>query len=73
MTDWPAGTFEDDGMETILLADTDAWDAFVAAGDNRAEIESRYGSVERAERIACEGGLVLGGGADPVFHVRFEG
>lgn len=53
----------------IVLADLDAWDAFV--DDNREAIEGEYGSAGNAYRHAVQGGLTLGGGAAPLFTISF--
>ena len=54
----------------INLADMDAWEAFAAA--NREALEEAYGSTAEAYQHAIQGGLTLGGGAAPVFHISFE-
>lgn len=46
-------------MTDIMLADMDAWEAFALA--NEAALVDQYGSVERALKHACDGGLELGG------------
>lgn len=56
-------------METILLADMDAWEAFAEA--NRDALLEMYPTIAAAEAAACQGGIVLGGGAAPAFYVRF--
>lgn len=55
----------------VILADMAEWDQFAA--DNREGIEEGYGTIENAYRHACDGGLMLGGGAAPLFHISFEG
>lgn len=55
--------------ETIILADLDAWATFAVA--NREALVETYGSVDAALKHACDGGLTLGGGAAPLFHVTF--
>jgi hypothetical protein len=55
--------------QTITLADMDAWDAFVA--DNRDVLTDAYGSAADAYQHAVQGGLTLGGGAAPMFHIVF--
>jgi hypothetical protein len=61
---------EDDGTVSMVLADMDEWDSFVA--NNQDAILERYDSVNDALRHACDGGLALGGGAAPSFVVVFE-
>lgn len=53
----------------IILADMDEWEAF--ASDNREALEQDYGSTANAYQHAIQGGLVLGGGAAPLFHISF--
>ena len=55
--------------QTIILEDMDAWADFVA--DNRDALIDAYGSPGLAYRHAINGGLTLGGGAAPLFHVVF--
>ena len=57
-------------IETIELADLDAWDSFVA--DNIDAITDQYGSINNAYQHATQGGLVFGGGAAPAFLVCFK-
>ncbi len=56
-------------MTTITLADMDAWESFAA--ENREALESEYESTANAYQHAVQGGLILGGGAAPAFHVVF--
>lgn len=56
-------------MNEILLADMDAWDVFAA--DNHDALVDAYGSIEKALKHACDGGLELGGGAAPLFVIYF--
>lgn len=53
----------------IILADLDAWDAFVE--HNRDALIETYASVDEAYRHAVQGGLTLGGGASPLVFVSF--
>ena len=53
----------------IELADMDAWEAFVA--DNEDALIDAYGSTINAYQHAVQGGLTLGGGAAPLFHIFF--
>jgi hypothetical protein len=55
--------------QTITLDDMDAWADFVAA--NRDALIDAYGSPAMALQHAVQGGLTLGGGAAPLFHVVF--
>ena len=55
--------------QTITLADMDAWDAFVA--ENRRALTDEYGTLSNAYQHAVQGGLTLGGGAAPLFHIVF--
>lgn len=55
--------------EKIILADMDAWEAFAA--DNREALEDAYGSTASAYQHAVQGGLMLGGGAAPLFEISF--
>ena len=54
---------------TITLDDIDDWDAFVA--DNREALVDAYGNTSNAYQHAIQGGLTLGGGAAPMFHIVF--
>lgn len=57
-------------METdIILQDMDEWREFVA--DNKDALVDDYGSADAAYRHAINGGLTLGGGAAPLFHISF--
>ncbi len=56
--------------QTVILADTDAWDAFVA--DNREALTDAYGSTANAYQHAVQGGLTLGGGAAPLINIVFD-
>jgi hypothetical protein len=58
-----------DGQVEITLADLDAWKSFADA--NRDAIEAEYETLEKAFRHTCDGGLVFGGGAAPLFIVTF--
>jgi hypothetical protein len=53
----------------VELADMDAWEGFVKA--NESAIVSEYGSIAKAYLHATQGGLVIGGGAAPLFRVFF--
>lgn len=53
----------------IVLDDMDDWAAWAA--DNADALINDYGSIEAALKHACDGGLVMGGGAAPVFHISF--
>jgi hypothetical protein len=55
--------------ENIVLRTEAEWQTFVS--HNKEAIESDYGSVEAAWLQAGNGGLVFGGGAAPITHVRF--
>jgi hypothetical protein len=53
----------------IIIADMDEWSVFAA--DNRDALEDEYGSTAQAYQHAIQGGLVLGGGAAPLFIISF--
>jgi hypothetical protein len=53
----------------IILVNMDEWKSFAAA--NLEAIVNEYGSTANAYRHAIDGGLRLGGGAAPLFHVSF--
>ena len=57
-------------VNEIMLADMDAWEAFARA--NSDALIEQYGSVDRALTHAMDGGLEIGGGAQPLFVVYFE-
>ena len=56
-------------MQNIIIQDMDHWRKFAAA--NHDELISLFGTINRAETVACQGGLVIGGGAAPLFCVTF--
>ena len=53
----------------IELADMTAWREFAAA--NEDGLIDAYGSVAKAFQHAIQGGLTMGGGAAPLFHIYF--
>jgi hypothetical protein len=53
----------------IILADMGEWLDFVR--ENIDAIRDAYGSVSNAYQHAVQGGLMLGGGAAPLFVIRF--
>ncbi len=53
----------------IILADIDEWHSF--ARDNAEALHDAYGSISAAYQHAIQGGLTLGGGASPMFTIRF--
>ncbi len=59
-------------MTEIFLKDLEAWDGFLAIEGNREAVESQYGSVEKAYKHACDGGLELGGGAQALFVIFID-
>jgi hypothetical protein len=56
-------------MQDITIQDMDEWREFVAA--NYDEVIAAARTVTNAEIAACQGGLVIGGGAAPLFCVTF--
>lgn len=58
-----------DGYTPIVLADTDDWLEFSEA--NREALVAQFGDLDKPYRLACNMSLWLGGGAAPLFHVRF--
>lgn len=58
-----------DDMDTLELADMDAWESFV--NDNREALLEQYDTIAHALKVCCDGGMVMGGGACPVTHVFF--
>jgi regulator of RNase E activity RraB len=58
-------------VELIHLADMDAWDAFWAA--NAECLEDEVGDEVVCFELACDGLLVVGGGAAPLFRIGFAG
>jgi len=56
-------------MQDIIIQDMDQWREFAAL--NHDEIIAVAGTIDNAEIKACQGGLVLGGGAAPLFCVTF--
>ena len=56
-------------MTDIILPDMDAWADFAAA--NKEQLVADCGSIEAALTKACQGGLVMGGGAAPQFFIGF--
>lgn len=56
-------------MTTITLRDLDDWKDFFAANEDAILLD--YETEDRAFRHACDGGLILGGGAHPLFYVHF--
>lgn len=57
-------------IETIILANMDAWQEWAEA--NREALEADYGSLSTALQHAMQGGLMIGGGAAPAFFITFE-
>ena len=55
--------------QQIILADMDAWEAFAA--DNADALIEEYGSTANAYQHTVQGGLMLGGGAAPLFEISF--
>lgn len=53
----------------IILETTEDWETFAEA--NQESLEAEYGSLDKAFRHCCDGGLILGGGAAPEFFVIF--
>lgn len=53
----------------IVLDDMDDWATWAA--DNADALVEDYGSIESALKHARDGGLVMGGGAAPIFHISF--
>lgn len=53
----------------LILADMDEWEAF--AESNKDALTDEYGSTANALQHAMQGGLVLGGGAAPMFVISF--
>ena len=53
----------------IILPDMGAWESFVNA--NQDALTDQYGTIDKAFKHACDGGLTLGGGAAPLFFIRF--
>lgn len=53
----------------ITLDDMDDWAAW--STDNADALIEDYGSIESALKHACDGGLTMGGGAAPIFHISF--
>ena len=58
-----------DNIQTIIIQDLDDWRKFAKA--NYAELIAIAGSINKAEVIAYCGGLVIGGGATPLFYITF--
>lgn len=56
-------------MEHVALRDMDDWHSFVAA--NEDALLDMYSSIDDALKAACEGGIVIGGGAASAFLVSF--
>lgn len=53
----------------IDLHDEDEWEAFASA--NREALLEVYATLQDAHAAACQGGIVLGGGAAPLVEVHF--
>jgi hypothetical protein len=51
------------------LADMAEWEAFAEA--NEYSLLEMYPTIGDALKAACDGGLVMGGGASPIVHVYF--
>jgi hypothetical protein len=58
-----------DGSIVMELDNVDDWQEFYT--DNIDAIDDRYGSIDKAYRHLCDGGLLLGGGAAPEVAVYF--
>jgi hypothetical protein len=66
----PSITYRREGPVGILVIGTKAWNAFVET--NREAIEEQCGSPDEALQQAREdGGLMMGGGAAPLFCITF--
>jgi hypothetical protein len=55
--------------ELMILADMDEWEDFVNA--NRETLEAECGSTANAYQHAIQGGLLIGGGAGPLYLISF--
>ena len=53
----------------IPLHDMDEWQDFATA--NEDALLEIYPDLAAACKAACEGGITLGGGAQPIFEIRF--
>ena len=53
----------------LPLHSEDDWTEFAEA--NRDALLDMYPDLDAAHKAACEGGIVLGGGAAPMVEVRF--
>ena len=54
---------------TITLSNMNDWNEFFAA--NSGELLAQYETEAAALKAACEGGIIVSGGAAPAFYVSF--
>lgn len=68
----PAGyepVLRDDGSYFLALHTDDDWHQFLE--ENLEAIQEAYPTIDACYQAAREGGIVLGGGAAPIFEIRF--